>query len=131
MSVEEIARGLRARKSGSGWMAICPAHEDKTPSLHVNERNGRVLVHCHAGCSQAAVIHKLSEMGLWETKAISPAERERRLLARYYQEQIRKRNQARADAYDEIKLEALESEDWELWERVCRQQYRFAKAAGR
>lgn len=30
----------------------CPAHEDKHPSLSINESNGKVLYKCHAGCSQ-------------------------------------------------------------------------------
>lgn len=34
------------------WMARCPAHGDKTPSLSVAEGDrGRVLLHCFAGCS--------------------------------------------------------------------------------
>ena len=31
-------------------MAICPAHPDKNPSLSIREDNGRILVHCFAGC---------------------------------------------------------------------------------
>lgn len=45
-------------------MCRCPAHDDKTPSLHVSEKNGKVLVHCHAGCSQERVIDALSAKGL-------------------------------------------------------------------
>ncbi len=34
-----------------GWVARCPAHEDKAPSLSVRELpDGRVLVHDFAGC---------------------------------------------------------------------------------
>lgn len=43
----------------------CPAHEDAHPSLSVTERDGRVLVHCHAGCPQEAVVGALRERGLW------------------------------------------------------------------
>ena len=47
-------------------MAQCPAHEDKTPSLSVRDtEGGRVLVHCHAGCSQSEVIADLIDRGLW------------------------------------------------------------------
>ena len=42
-----------------GWMARCPAHDDRNPSLHVSEGRGKVLVHCHAGCSQEAVVSAL------------------------------------------------------------------------
>jgi putative DNA primase/helicase len=43
------------RRNGDGWMARCPAHEDKNPSLSVNEREGRILLHCFAGCTHEAV----------------------------------------------------------------------------
>jgi hypothetical protein len=38
-------------------MAACPAHEDRTPSLSIRELpDGRVLIHCHAGCGAADVL---------------------------------------------------------------------------
>ncbi len=44
------------RRSGSGWMARCPAHEDRQASLSVSVGDdGRALVHCHRGCSVEAV----------------------------------------------------------------------------
>jgi len=33
------------------WLALCPAHDDKRPSLSIREIDDRVLVHCWAGCS--------------------------------------------------------------------------------
>jgi hypothetical protein len=45
----EIARALHGRKSGAGWIARCPAHHDKDPSLSLHGADGKVLVHCHAG----------------------------------------------------------------------------------
>lgn len=71
-TIHEIAAALNARRSGAGWMARCPAHEDRTPSLSLTERNGRVLVHCHAGCSQEAVIAALRERGLWHEGPCGP-----------------------------------------------------------
>lgn len=39
------------------WIACCPAHADKSPSLTVRElEDGRVLVHCFAGCGVEAVL---------------------------------------------------------------------------
>ncbi|MDD2901551.1 MAG: AAA family ATPase [Syntrophales bacterium] len=43
----------------------CPAHDDKTPSLSISQSNGRVLVKCFGGCSQAAVIDALQARDLW------------------------------------------------------------------
>jgi hypothetical protein len=45
-----------ATRSGDGWSARCPAHEDRRPSLSVREgEDGRALVWCHAGCTVDAV----------------------------------------------------------------------------
>ena len=46
-----LARLQGARRSGNGWMARCPAHADKSPSLSMRDENGRVLLHCFAGCA--------------------------------------------------------------------------------
>ncbi len=43
-------------RSGGQYLACCPAHEDKSPSLSIKEVDGgRVLVYCFAGCSAAEV----------------------------------------------------------------------------
>jgi putative DNA primase/helicase len=60
MNVEALlARLKRVRRNGSGWQALCPAHADKNPSLSIDVRNDKILVHCHAGCSQVAVLAAL------------------------------------------------------------------------
>jgi putative DNA primase/helicase len=66
MSADSLARALEARRSGSSWMAKCPAHEDHNPSLSIREVDGKVLLHCHAGCTQRAVIDALRAHGLWQ-----------------------------------------------------------------
>jgi len=47
----------------------CPVHDDEHPSLSVSEVDGRVLVHCHAGCPQDVVIDALRARGLWHWPA--------------------------------------------------------------
>lgn len=45
-------------KGKGQWMACCPAHEDKSPSLAIKENHdGRILVKCFAGCGAADVVH--------------------------------------------------------------------------
>jgi DNA-binding transcriptional ArsR family regulator len=51
----------------------CPAHDDRNPSLSVTERDGRTLVHCHAGCPSERVIDALRQRGLWPTRERSAA----------------------------------------------------------
>jgi putative DNA primase/helicase len=63
MNLEAVLARLQGvRRNGSGWQARCPAHEDRTPSLSINERDGKILVHCHAGCLQQAVLAALREL---------------------------------------------------------------------
>jgi len=71
MTAETMAKALGGRKVGQGWTARCPAHDDREPSLSIRDADGKVLVHCHAGCDQRDVIAALKERGLWEGKAQS------------------------------------------------------------
>lgn len=65
MKAETIALALGGRKVGQGWIARCPAHNDRSPSLSIADDRGKVLVHCHSGCHQHDVIAALRERGLW------------------------------------------------------------------
>lgn len=52
--------GSRVKPVGDGYEANCPAHSDEHPSLSVKEGNdGRVLLHCHAGCDTEEVVASL------------------------------------------------------------------------
>jgi hypothetical protein len=46
-----LARLEKVRKGTRGWIARCPAHPDRTPSLSVAEGEKGVLLKCFAGCS--------------------------------------------------------------------------------
>lgn len=61
MTAEEfIARLEGVQSSGGGWVARCPAHGDDNPSLSIAKgEDGRVLVHCHAGCTAEEVVTSL------------------------------------------------------------------------
>jgi hypothetical protein len=66
MTAEAVAKALGGRKAGAAWMAQCPAHEDREPSLSIAQgNNGKVLVRCHAGCEQHRVIAALRARGIW------------------------------------------------------------------
>ena len=43
------------KKSGVGFVARCPAHEDREPSLSIREGEKGIVLHCHAGCPTEAV----------------------------------------------------------------------------
>jgi len=68
-NAETIAAALGGRKFGGGWVARCPAHEDQNPSLSIQEKHGKVLVHCFSGCHQDHVLEALRQRGLCPTES--------------------------------------------------------------
>lgn len=55
-----LSRLEGVRKVGGDFVARCPAHEDRYPSLGVAEGDdGRALVICRAGCDTADVLAEL------------------------------------------------------------------------
>jgi hypothetical protein len=50
------------RRSGDGWSAKCPAHEDAHNSLSISVgEGGKVLLYCHAGCQYDSIVRALSD----------------------------------------------------------------------
>ena len=46
-----------SQRNMRSWTALCPAHNDKSPSLSVSETpEGAILLHCHAGCPVSEVV---------------------------------------------------------------------------
>jgi len=73
-----LSRLQGVRKDGRGWKALCPAHNDRKPSLKVDEgEGGKVLVKCFAGCRTEDIV---AAIGL--------------NMSNLYPEPERKRNQA-------------------------------------
>lgn len=55
-----LSRLPDAAPTRSGWSAHCPAHGDTNASLSISVgTDGRVLLHCHAGCAPQAVVAAL------------------------------------------------------------------------
>jgi hypothetical protein len=67
MSLATVLRALDphgVKKAGAGWLARCPAHEDRRPSLTIGQgEDGRVLLCCQAGCAIEDVVASL-EIGM-------------------------------------------------------------------
>lgn len=54
----------------NAWQALCPAHDDRNPSLSigVGGDDGRILLHCHAGCDPRDVVEALG----WDMADLFP-----------------------------------------------------------
>jgi len=60
--IENILSSLqKVKKSGGNkWMACCPSHDDSDPSLAIRlEDDGRILLHCFAGCTALDIVHSV------------------------------------------------------------------------
>ena len=56
MDIHELLGKLdKVKKSGQGWVALCPAHDDENPSLHIKDKNGNIYTDCYAGCDPEKV----------------------------------------------------------------------------
>jgi hypothetical protein len=74
LTSEPVARVLSrvqgAKPNGRGWLARCPAHDDRTPSLSIAQGDdGRVLLKCHAGCTHQAIA---AALGIDERELFPP-----------------------------------------------------------
>jgi hypothetical protein len=58
-AVEQVTDRAPRRAGEGRWMALCPAHDDRNPSLSIRETRDRVLIHCFAGCPTEAVLDAL------------------------------------------------------------------------
>ena len=44
------------RLGGNKWMARCPHHDDRNPSLSITRTEDRWLLHCFAGCATEDIL---------------------------------------------------------------------------
>jgi hypothetical protein len=86
VTAEELTEQLGGHRNGREGSAPCPCHDDRKNSFSVGEGvDGKILVHCFAGCPQDSVIDALRARGLWPTARAKRTSRGKagRLVARY------------------------------------------------
>jgi putative DNA primase/helicase len=66
MNAADLAQALGGHRTGGQFLAKCPCHSDRSPSLAIREGQLGPLLFCHAGCSTRDVIDELRGRGLWE-----------------------------------------------------------------
>ena len=60
MTVDDFLHRLEAvRRTSRGYLARCPAHADRHPSLSVSEGERGILVKCWAGCTTEEIVRAL------------------------------------------------------------------------
>ena len=57
MNLELIMQRFdNCHERGDGFTCRCPSHKDNGPSLSVREKDGKILIHCFAGCKTSEVL---------------------------------------------------------------------------
>lgn len=107
MTTGEFVQLIHAKPAGRGqWMARCPAHTDKNPSLSVGTGNdGKILLTCHAGCTREAI---LTALGL-TSKELFPEQPVVREFAY--------RNREGATVFIVCRIDATATEPKKIWQR--------------
>lgn len=61
MRIDELLSRLSGVKQTGPytWIAQCPAHDDRNPSLSIRQSGHRILLYCFAGCSYWDIVHAL------------------------------------------------------------------------
>ncbi len=54
-----LSKLKNVRKSGNGYIALCPAHSDVNPSLSITELGDHIVINCFAGCEFSAILKAL------------------------------------------------------------------------
>jgi hypothetical protein len=60
----EMTESLNGSWSRGKGMCVCPAHDDRSPSLSITLGRTAILFHCFAGCSNEEVIAALGRRGV-------------------------------------------------------------------
>lgn len=60
MRIDDLIERLsKVKINENGWTALCPAHDDNTPSLSIRESDGTILIKCFSGCTPKAICSAL------------------------------------------------------------------------
>jgi hypothetical protein len=93
----EVARHLNGKKTGRGrWLALCPSHDDRKPSLSISEGRTGVLLRCQS--------HNCNFLDVVKAAGLQP------LMLRYDYDPAGKFDQA---AFDEMHRKRREVEEAE------------------
>jgi putative DNA primase/helicase len=79
-----LAKLKQSKKSRDGWTAQCPAHDDNNASLSIGSGDdGRILLHCHAGCSFGSITAALGIKPADLFDSVPKQNRVKRIVAEY------------------------------------------------
>jgi len=101
------------RNGNNGWLALCPGHDDSNPSLSIKEADGKILLHCHAGCQTEAVVERMgltmSDLSPDGHKTKPEQKTPKKLVATFsYQD---------ASGAEQFQIRRFEPKDFQVWHK--------------
>ena len=114
MKADDFASIVHARSAGRNrWLARCPAHDDRSPSLVITQGDRGILVRCWShGCTPAQIVAALglSLKDLFDDHGATPAQRQ----------QVERERQARDSEHRKAKAadRKLLAQLWQLREWI-------------
>ena len=94
MKVEELLPRLDGvRRYQLGWIARCPAHHDRHPSLTVKDGDKGILIKCWTDCTLIEIARVLG-LGVWEFFYETPPKGPLLTMQRRQRESGRRRREA-------------------------------------
>ena len=91
MQLNDILNRLdKVSQRGEQYTALCPAHDDKKPSLAITEKGGKILVNCWSGCTTQDIAGAmgLQLKDLFTGSNLSPSQR-KQYVAKNNKHQLR------------------------------------------
>jgi len=123
MDIDNVLNRLsKVRKNGANkWMACCPAHDDKSPSLGIKLDTDKIVLNCFADCDKSDI---LSSIDLSFTDLFPPRDQlsEHRDKPNWNARGFRK-----VVVNKEKELQMLEAE-MNIYEQMCLHGHKFTKA---
>lgn len=119
--VERVLERLGdTERSGKGWKARCPAHDDGTASLTVHRgHEGRCLLYCFAGCELGDITAAMG-MSVSELFPDGEVNRFRRFPPPPRVKAVTRPKSAAKEPLSLAKIYVYEDEDWKWVSRVLR-----------
>ncbi len=90
LEILQSKTGKDAKRTASGYMACCPAHEDENPSLSLSDgQNGKILLHCFGGCPIETICDSLGLQitDLFDSSLAPPSASERKRIVYSYKDE--------------------------------------------
>jgi len=84
MQIEQIlskCKGIK-KQPDTSFMVKCPAHPDKSPSLHITQADDRVLLDCFSGCTTESIVDALG-ITLADLFTDAPKQENKKIVAEY------------------------------------------------